>query len=188
MMKLNMGCGHNKLEGWVNVELFPECAPDVDCDLESLPWPWPDNLVDEVLFNHALEHLGQDTRTFLGMMKELYRVCRNGAEIAINVPHPRHDDFINDPTHVRVITPDMLALFDRKQCDRWQQLGAANSPLAHYLHVDFAIASAQKVLAQPYATQYADELLSDEDVEQMSRELNNIVKEYRIVMVARKGD
>jgi len=187
-MKLNMGCGHNKLEGWVNVDLFPECAPDVVCDLESLPWPWPDDSVDEVLFNHALEHLGQDTRTFLGMMKELYRVCRNGAEIAINVPHPRHDDFINDPTHVRVITPDMLALFDRKQCDRWQQLGAANSPLAHYLHVDFAIASAQRVLAQPYATQYADELLSDEDVEQMSRELNNIVKEYRIVMVARKGD
>ena len=45
------------------------------------------------------------------------------------------------------------------------------------------VISALKVLAQ-----YKDELLSDEDVVQMIRELNNIAKEYRIVMVARKGD
>ena len=121
-------------------------------DLESLPWPWPDNSVDEVIFKHSLEHLGQDPRTFLGMMKELYRVCRNGAEITVTVPHPRHDDFIGDPTHVRIITPEMLALFDRKQCDTWQRMGASNTPLAHYLHVDFAVVTSEWVLAEPDRT------------------------------------
>ena len=58
-MKLNMGCGHNKREGYVNVDMSPVCNPDVVWDLETLPWPWQDNSVDGVLFNHSLEHLGQ---------------------------------------------------------------------------------------------------------------------------------
>jgi hypothetical protein len=157
------------------------------CDLESLPWPWPDNSVDRVLFNHSLEHLGQDTRTFLGMMKELYRVCRNGAQIEINVPHPRHDDFVDDPTHVRAITPRLLTLFNREQCDEWQRMGNANSPMAHYLNVDFALTDIKTVLVEPYATQYMDGLLTNEDLTQMSRELNNIVQEYRMLMVVRKS-
>ena len=53
---------------------------------------------------------GRIRRVFLGMMKELYRICRDGAEIEINVPHPRHDNFIGDPTHVRIITPDTLLI------------------------------------------------------------------------------
>jgi hypothetical protein len=46
-------------------------------------------------------------------MREIYRVCRHDAVVHVVVPHPRHDDFINDPTHVRPITPEVLSLFDR---------------------------------------------------------------------------
>ena len=105
----------------------------------------------------------------------------------IDVPHPRHDDFLNDPTHVRVITPQLLMLFDRRLNDEWQAMGAANSPLAHYLDVDFAIADYDVVLNEPYATQYADGLLSAEDIAAMTRELNNVVRAYRIRMTARKS-
>jgi ubiquinone/menaquinone biosynthesis C-methylase UbiE len=185
-MKLNMGCGHNKLRGWVNVDLFSECSPDLVLDLEALPWPWPDDSVDQVLFNHSLEHLGQNARTFLGIMKELYRVCQDGAQIQISVPHPRHDHFIDDPTHVRVITPGTLTLFDRRVCDEWQRKGSANSPLAHYLNVDFEMVVKQLVLAEPYATQYGDKQLSEDDLERMSRQLNNVVQEYRMILIARK--
>ena len=121
---------------------------------KSLPWPWEDNSVDGVLFNHSLEHLGQNSRVFLGMMKELYRVCRNGAEIEINVPHPRHDNFITDPTHVRIITPGTLQLFDRELNDEWKKIGAANSPLAHYLDVDFKVVRSTSILGDPYSTQF----------------------------------
>jgi hypothetical protein len=186
-MKLNMGCGHNKMDGWVNVDLSAECAPDVVCDLESLPWPWTDDSVEEVLFNHSLEHLGQNPRVFLGMMQELYRVCRDGARIEIHVPHPRHDDFIGDPTHVRPITPALLTLFDRRQCDEWQRLGAANSPFAHYLHVDFALVDTQWILDEPYSTQYREKVISHADFERMARQLNNVIKEIWMVAIARKS-
>ncbi len=153
-MKLNMGCGHNKMPDYVNVDLSPACDPDMVCDLEVLPWPVDDDSVDTVRFNHSLEHLGQDSRVFLGMMKELYRVCRNGAEIEIIVPHPRHDAFIGDPTHVRIITPGTLNLFNRALCDECKRIGAANTPLAHYLDVDFRLVRWNSVLAEPYSTQF----------------------------------
>jgi len=186
-MKLNMGCGHNKMDGYVNVDFAPACAPDLVCDLEVFPWPWADSSIEEVVFNHSLEHLGESSRTFLAMIKELYRICRHDARIIINVPHPRHDSFLNDPTHVRPITPGILYLFDRELNDLWMREKIANSPLAHYLDVDFHLTKLETVLTEPYATQYRDKRLSDDDAAAMVQKLNNIASEYRIVMVARKA-
>ena len=185
-MKLNMGCGYHKRAGYLNVDVAPACRPDLVCDLESLPWPWDDDSVDQVVFNHSLEHIGQDPRIFLGMMKELYRVCKDDARIEINVPHPRHDDFINDPTHVRIITPGMLVLFDRESNDEVERLGGANTQLAYYLGVDFFLEHIETVLDEPYATQYANKELSDADVQLMLRDRNNVAREVKIVLVARK--
>jgi len=120
------------------------------------------------------------------MMKELYRVCKDQARIEINVPHPRHDHFIDDPTHVRVITFGMFGLFDRKSNDEIKRRGSSNTPFAHYLGVDFVAESNMVVLDEPYATQYANKQLSDADVDLLCRERNNIAREIRIVLVARK--
>ena len=100
-MRLNLGCGGKKLAGWINVDKFETAATDLIFDMEVFPWPSPDDSVDEVLMAHVLEHLGAQTSVYLGIIKELYRVCRDGAKIKIAVPHPRHDNFLSDPTHAR---------------------------------------------------------------------------------------
>ena len=41
--------------------------------------------------------------------------------IKIIVPHPRHDDFISDPTHVRPITILGLQLFDKDLNIKWEK-------------------------------------------------------------------
>src|SRR5437879_4750936 len=119
MIKFNMGCGHRKLAGYVNVDAVAACEPDEVYDLESTPWPWADGCAEEIRFTHSLEHMGGDPKVFLAMMQELYRVSADGCTVQIDVPHPRHDNFIGDPTHVRPVTPQMLSLFDRSLNDEW---------------------------------------------------------------------
>ena len=88
MMKLNLGCGVNKIEGYLNIDKYPSGNPDMLMDLEEIPWKFDENSVDEILLNHVLEHLGAEVEVFFSIIKEMYRVCKNGTIIQINVPHP----------------------------------------------------------------------------------------------------
>ena len=186
-MKLNLGCGHNKQPGFVNVDAAAACQPDEVVDLEAFPWPWPDDSAELVLFHHSLEHLGGDPKVFLRLMQELYRVCAPDARVLIHAPHPRSDNYIGDPTHVRIITPQVLSLFDRQRNDEWQAKGQANSPLAHYTGVDFKIEGASLVLQEPYASDLNSGALSQADVSRLERTHYNVGDEWRITLIARKS-
>ncbi len=184
-LKLNLGCGNNHRPGYLNVDKHGE--PDLVHDLESLPWPWEDSSVSEVVLSHVLEHLGAGTDTYLGILKELYRVCADGARIHITVPHPHHDDFLNDATPVRAVTPESLQLLSKKANDEWARQGAANTPLAHYLDVDFEIENVEQVLDPLWARRMQARQLSQQDLLFATRSYNNVIKELRIVLRVRKG-
>jgi hypothetical protein len=139
-LKLNLGSGVKRIPGFLNVDYSSECSPDIVMNLEETPWSFETDSVSHIIMSHVLEHLGQTPDGFLSIMKELYRVCKNDAVIEVTVPHPAHDDFLSDPTHVRAITPMTLALFDKEENLRWRAIGAGNSPLALQCDVNFKIA------------------------------------------------
>jgi len=181
-MKLNLGCGFNKQKGYINVDKVDACRPDVLMDVEYLPWSFKSNEIDEVLFNHSLEHMGQTPEIFLGIVKELYRVCKPGARIQINAPHPRHDSFMGDPTHVRAVSPEMLALFSKKENLRWQEAGVANTPLGLYLDVDLELRYVESVLEERYITLLQAEQISQAEMAVIVKERNNVVIEHRMTL------
>jgi len=185
-LRLNLGCGMRKREGYLNVDKVTACAPDVVLDIERVPWPWPDSSVEEVLLIHVLEHIGRDAQTYFGVIKELWRVCRHGARIHIAVPHPRHDDFLGDPTHVRAIIPEGIALLDQRLNRRWLEEGAANTPLGLYLGVDFEIEALHYDFDEPWRGQLErKEIGEDEAMEARSR-YNNVVKQIRMTLRVEK--
>ncbi|HUE64246.1 MAG TPA: methyltransferase domain-containing protein [Rhizomicrobium sp.] len=183
-MKLNLGCGSQILDGWVNVDKFG--TPDQILDLETFPWPWADNSADEILLNHVLEHLGQKPEVFIAIMRELYRVCRNGATLHIRVPHPRHDTFLMDPTHVRPIMVATMEMFSRTLNLEWRRIGASNTPLALYNELDFELVSSRSELEEPYRSMYRDGKLGVEELMKLDRTQNNVVVEIEIVLRANK--
>jgi hypothetical protein len=185
-LKLNIGCGFNSFPSYVNVDKSAACHPDLIFDAEKQPWPWETNSVAEVLFFHSLEHMGATSDLFLGMIRELYRVCMANARIRILAPHPRHDDFINDPTHVRVLTPALFTLFDRERNLKWIEGRFANTPLAIYLGVDFVIESSEVTLVPAYHEKVVSGELSQDAVRVLLRERNNVASEYNITLRVRK--
>jgi SAM-dependent methyltransferase len=184
LVKLNLGCGSNPLAGFVNVDKFGN--PDERVDLERFPWPWDTSSAEEVAMVHVLEHLGATPEQFIGVMKELYRVCKPGAQISIVVPHPRHDHFLGDPTHVRAITPEVLSLFSKANCRRWAAQGAANSPLAVYHDVDLELVSATVVIEPRYRAMLDAGEIDGEEMRVILDERNNVASEFQIVLKAVK--
>lgn len=185
-MKFNMGCGQNRQPGYVNVDSAAASEPDEVVDLEVTPWPWPDGCAEEIVFNHSLEHMGADPKVFLAIMREIYRIAAPGAAVRIHAPHPRHDSFVNDPTHVRAITPQMMELFDRPLNELWRERGVANTPLSLYLDVDFELVRRDVVLDEPYRSRLKSGALSTEAAQELVKTGNNIAAEFRIEMVAHK--
>lgn len=186
-MKLNIGCGNKIYKGVINVDknvpsnMTPEMQKYfLQHDLEVIPWPIDSNSISEVQAIHVLEHLGKDFNVYVNILKELYRICKNNAEINIIVPHPRHDWFINDPTHVRIITIGGLELFSKKKNLEWIKGGYSNSTLGLDYNIDFEIKETKEDLDPTW--QFKQRLISNDDLEFAKRTYNNVICQYNIIL------
>jgi glycosyltransferase involved in cell wall biosynthesis len=186
LLKLNLGCGGEHLPGWVNVDKFLASQPDLVHDLEQFPWPLLDNCAEEVLLKHVLEHLGRDSDTFLRIIQELYRVCAPGAVVRIVVPHPRHQDFLQDPTHVRPVLAEMFQHFSLAINEDWIARGLPGTPLALYLGLDFEMVSATAFLDPFWDQQFRKGAITQAELDRAVRSDNNVIQAIEVVLRAVK--
>ena len=175
---LNLGCGHRKYVRMINVDILDDIDADMVVDLERTPWPWPDNYAEAVTLENALEHMAGDYKTFQALMRELYRVCRPGARIAITAKHPFSNTFIHDPSCVRVISPGVLRLFDR--------LVPRQDPVAERNKVDFETVQGTVILGEPYWTQLQTGRLSPEEAGRLADTNLNVCTEFQMELRVHK--
>lgn len=96
---LNIGCGLNKMDGWVNVDAYG--TPDILWNLNKYPWPWKDNSIDEIYANHIFEHL----LDWFGAFKECARILKTGGSLQINVPDHTCTLSLGYLDHLHVFSP-----------------------------------------------------------------------------------
>lgn len=183
--KLNLGSGYAKLADYCNVDIDPKTNPDICIDLEKQIWPFADNSVSHVMVHHILEHCGDPG--YFHFIKELYRVCQDGALISVIVPHHRHDVFLNDPTHRRPITVEGLRLFGKKFNQLCIDTGDGSSKLGFYFDVDFEIVKFQYIF-DPHYTELLDEVTEEtqQKIQTMLRQFNNMIIETHVMLMAIK--
>lgn len=97
LVKLDLGCGKNKKEGHVGVDIRKFEGVDVVADLSHGRWPWADSSVDEVNASHFVEHLDATER--IHFVNELWRVLKKDAKANIVTPHWNSARAYGDLTH-----------------------------------------------------------------------------------------
>lgn len=194
-MKINIGSGFKRFDGFLNVDDDPIVKPDYNVCLDdpALVLPFPDSSVEAVIAHHILEHIGTG---FIRLMQELYRVCDHGALIDIRVPHHFHEIFINDPTHKRPITVEGMRLFSKKYMDESIRTMGSSSGMAYKFNVDFEIAKFDYVhdpfyipmMEDFYRRKQAGQVTEQEEFafQRLFREANNTTLETLITLVVIK--
>jgi SAM-dependent methyltransferase len=106
--KLNVGCGKDIREDFVNLDVVELPGVDVVHDLKSFPWPFEESQFDEIHMINVLEHLPETIKT----IEELHRISKPGATLIIRVPYWNSPDMLADPTHKSAFSERTLNFFD----------------------------------------------------------------------------
>ena len=99
---LNLGCGKEYYNGWVNLDGDSGIKADVhyDIDDKNLLLPFDDNTFDLIWAAHILEHIWH----LRPLKDEMCRILKPGGELALIVPSYQFDDAWGDDTHCRAFS------------------------------------------------------------------------------------
>ncbi len=83
-MKLNLGCGLKKREGFINIDINPDFEPDRILDLNVTPYPFEDNSCEYILAFELLEHL---TIHPIDFFRECFRILKSDGILEFTTPN-----------------------------------------------------------------------------------------------------
>ena len=120
MIRLDLGSGPRTPEGFWGIDRYALPNVDIVASMDN-PLPFKMDSVDLLLASHSLEHVEDLMMT----MKEIFRVCKHGAQVCIVAPYfsqginfanPYHKHAFNEHTP-RFWTQNADAYIDRDEYD-----------------------------------------------------------------------
>ncbi len=87
IVRLNLGCGYQKLEEYINIDSIERFNPDFIHDL-SKPLPFPENSVHEIQAMDLFEHFDKYIRYIV--MENWANILVKGGKINLQVPNMAH--------------------------------------------------------------------------------------------------
>lgn len=79
-MKVNLGCGDERLTGFLNVDLLAGPGVDIVADLNRSPWDFADDSIESICSYHVFEHVADKAVT----LNECYRILVPGGLLESN--------------------------------------------------------------------------------------------------------
>jgi SAM-dependent methyltransferase len=121
-LRLDLGCGQRKREGFIGVDCIPAPGVDVVADLEAR-LPFEDNSAIEVHCHSVIEHLSEPIQ----FLDDVHRILHPSGTLRVYVPHFSNPYGHSDPTHrhlyglysFQYLTPQERQHFRRKVPDHY---------------------------------------------------------------------
>lgn len=104
-MKLNLGCGKDIKEGYINLDKESYPGINVKHDVDKLPLPFKDNYFDYIYCSRILEY----PKDLIATMNDLIRISKPDAIIDVISPHAKSDGALK---HTNFITKQTFEQFD----------------------------------------------------------------------------
>lgn len=112
-IKLDIGAGGNKqAPDWVGIDYRALPGIDIVHDLETFPWPLPDECVNFAVASHVVEHINPHKGIFMQFMDEVWRIMKYDCEFAIATPYAGSIGYYQDPTHINPCNENTWLYFD----------------------------------------------------------------------------
>ena len=186
LKRLNLGCGLNKFDGYLNVDVSDLVKPDQIVDLNVTPWPWKDNEFGHIVAKDVLEHLGDTPKDFMNILKEMYRISDNGAVWEVQVPHWRCDIAVDDPTHRRVITLGTFMLLNQKKNFERMKENQSDSLLAFEHDIDLEVCDVNFEYLPHWSERLKRGEISEEELNYALNTFNNVALSMRLLIQVNK--
>lgn len=169
LIRLDLGCGKRKRQGFTGVDKAKNVYPDIVHDLDQYPYPFENNSVFEISTCHFIEHV-KNLQLF---MEECWRIMKNQATMLIVAPYYSSVTAWQDFTHVRSISEFTFVYFTQdflKQND-----------LDHYnINCNFKIESMRYYFHPEWVSR------SEQAKEWARKHYNNVVQEIEVCLRALK--
>lgn len=120
LVKLDLGCGNRKQDGFLGVDVVKTTDVDIQLDLEKFPWDIESESVEEIYCSHYVEH----TSDLFKFMNECYRILIPSGKMTVLAPYWSSVRCWMDPTHKRAISENTFLYFNKS----WRE----SQKLDHY--------------------------------------------------------
>lgn len=168
--KLNLGCGLNYRKEYINIDKLTNIKTDLVTDFEQRNCfvSIEDDSIEEVLIFEVLEHISN----LMPFMKEVWRVCKNGAKVHITVPYWSHYLSVIDPTHIRRFHEGTFQFFTKEFYKTQINTSASQLPI----DFDFKINKIDYIPDDNY------KLCSKEELAALKDSMINVIKQLYICL------
>lgn len=174
---LHLGCGVDRQEFALGVDILPNVKPDVvcDCDVDGrrLHLPFRDNSFRCVFSHMFLEHI----RDLMGLADECWRVLKPGGIFEAHIPWWSSYRTWGDPTHVRAFGPQSMSFWCH---DKYRQAVVEGRPMTQMQRfADFEVMHTILILPKHLEGKGVEEL--DYMVEHLTNVVNSLWVRLRCI-------
>ncbi len=164
-MKLNLGCGADIRDGYINVDVIKSRGVDVVCDI-SQKLPFEDNSCEEIIAQDILEHLTKEQLE--STLAEISRVLLIGGRLKVRIPNINaiFDKFADDPD-----TRNLFLYGDTSQTGVWGAHKIGLTP------------KSIKTICYLHSLKTISETLVDTNFEFEFKKINSDVKLHKILFI-----